>query len=130
MQKIVQKLLICIKKHIQLMRDRKDHMKIWGIDDFGTALVYPDLLVYRLTTWTAAAAAGAVVDLQMTAVCAETCLKAKSAGFAMEDGLCSVFLYIGQKRSLLGIGRIAILKHLLNFVISHDRHLRKAGQRD
>ncbi len=27
MQKVVQKLLICVKERIQLMRDRKDHMK-------------------------------------------------------------------------------------------------------
>ncbi len=45
------------------MWDRKDHMKIRSVDDFRTALVYPSLLVHRLTAWTAAAAAGTVVDL-------------------------------------------------------------------
>ena len=130
MQKIVQKLLICVKERIQLMRDRKDHMKIWRIDDFGTAFVHPDFLVQCLTTRAIAVAAGTIVDLSMAAVCAVTCLKAKVTGFAIDDIHCSLSLHRGQKRSLFGIVRIAFLKNLLYFVISHDRYLRQAGQRD
>ena len=66
----------------------------------------------------------------MRAVRAETCLKSKVTGFAMDDSLCSLSLHAGQKEILFKIVFKAILKHLLNFVISHDRYLPRAGQRD
>lgn len=44
MKKSVKKALVAVNERVQFMRKSEDHMKVRNIDDFGSALIDPNLL--------------------------------------------------------------------------------------
>lgn len=75
------------------MGKRKHHMKVRGINDLGSSFIHPDFFQDCLTVWAATVAAGVVVKLHVSAVCALADVAAEAAGFTVQYGTCSFFLY-------------------------------------
>lgn len=67
------------------MRNRKYHMKIRSIDDFGTTFINPDFFEDSLAVGTVAVTAGIIMEFGMTAFCTLTDVAAKSARFTVHD---------------------------------------------
>lgn len=79
------------------MGERKDHMKVGGINDFRPALIDPEFSSNRLTIWAVAVAAGIVMKLDMSTVRTLADIIAKPPGFAGADGKGSLLLFLGLK---------------------------------
>lgn len=75
------------------MGKRKHHMKVRGIDDLGSSFIHPDLLQDRLAVRAVTVATGIVVKLHVSTVCALADVTAEAAGFTVQYGTCSFFLY-------------------------------------
>lgn len=128
MKKAVEKLLVAIKERVQLMWEGKHHMKVWGVNDLGPALIHPEFLQDSLTVGTVAVAAGIVMEFEMAAVGTLRNVSAEFAGLAQEDGPGGFLLNPGQDMALCGNIIIRELKYLLDVVITHDKYL-PCGQR-
>lgn len=74
------------------MWQSKDYMKVWRVNNFGPAFVYPYFFVYSLTVRTTTVTAGIIVEFQMPAVSTLTDVTAKPAGFAIQYSMSSSFL--------------------------------------
>lgn len=107
----------------------KYHMKVGGVNDLGPAFIHPYLLLYGLTVWAVSVTAGVVVDFHVPAIGTLAEVTAKFAGFAVQDGAGSFFLYIGQERRLCRIGFKSRFKYLADLVATHDIHP-PCGQKD
>ena len=128
MEQTVKESLVAVDQGIELMRKRKHHMEVRGIDDFRPALIDPEFFEYTLTVWTAAAAAGIIMELHAAAFGACTDIDAEAAGFAGKDGTGSFLLLIGLEMSGLAELPIRIQPYFLNFEVTHGRHL-PSGQK-
>ena len=136
-EKPIKDLLVGIDKRVQFMGEGKDHMEVRCVNDLGSAPVHPDLLLDGLTAGAAAAAAGIIMGLQMSAVWAEAPVAAQLPGLAAHDSVCCLTLDIGLGCAGCGEFRIGGKENLLYlegagkplyFLVIHGKHLR-SGQR-
>ena len=103
-------------------------MEVGSIDDFCPAFVHPDFLIHSLAVGAAAVAAGIIVERYMSALHAFADIDSELAGLTGQDGAGSFFLIFGLEMSGLAVIIIRILPDLLNFEITHGKHLR-SGQK-
>lgn len=97
------------------------HMKVRGINDFCTTLVYPDLFLHCLTIRTVAITAGIVVDLCMTAFRTLSDVHPHCRCFAVQDSLGNFLLDIRLKKN--GVTIVGIrLKPDVGYLI-HENNL-------
>lgn len=95
MQKIVQEFLITVDQGVQFMRKCEHHMKVRGVNDLCSPLIYPDFLSYSLAVGAVPIPAGIVVDLRMSTDCTLADVTAEFSGFTVKDGMRSLFLNTG-----------------------------------
>lgn len=99
--KIKQELLVVSDQGIQLMRDRKDDMKVSdALDQFRIAFQFPLLFKRSLAAGTGAVVAGDRVDQGMPTVFTVTDGITKLPGLAPDDGTGSPALLFGQGMGL------------------------------
>lgn len=123
MEQTVKESLVAVDQGIELMRKRKHHMEVRGIDDFRPALIDPELFEYTLTVWTAAAAAGIIMELHMTALRTPADIDTKPAGLAGKD--CTGGFPLFRRLNLLGetVIVIGIQPDFLNRKVTQRNHL-------
>ena len=113
MQQGIQKLLVCEDKCIQFCRNGKHDMEIRGINDFGAAAVYPDLLLDSLAVRAISVPAGTGMDLRVAAVPADADVIAKFSGFAAHNGMSRFFLHVIRLEGAF-VGFPAVTEDLLD----------------
>ena len=74
------------------MGQGKDHMKIRGIDHFGSPLIDPDLCFDGLTVWTVAVTAGIMMYFDMTAFTANAEINTESTSLTAHNGTGGLLL--------------------------------------
>ncbi len=128
MEQSVKKLLITVDQRVEFVRECKHHMEVRGVNDFRPAFIHPDFFQDGLTVGAVPVAAGIIVERYMSALHAFADIDSELAGLTGQDGAGSFFLIFGLEMSGLAVIIIRILPDLLNFEITHGKHLR-SGQK-
>ena len=104
-------------------------MKVGGINDLSPAFIHPDFFEYGLAVGAVPVTAGIIVELYVSAFHALADIDTEPAGFTCQDGAGSFLLFFRLEMPGPAVIAIGILPDLLNFEVTHGKHLR-SGQKE
>ena len=81
----VEKFLVAEEKAVEVMRECKDHMKVWCVDHFRASPVHPEFLFDSLAVWAVPVPAGVVVKDGIAAVITDADIASEGTGLTAHD---------------------------------------------